>query len=301
MSTPVRRLGEAELPFVVDAIDPVAVVARGLTGAALTAEERECVVRPWPSVMPSTDLLLVSDGVEAGGLLVSEPSLRALHTSALATLAATELVVPGPVHAAVFGAGLVMRLQLMMTARRLRTVSRIVVHPTMVGSGTALETHVIALVDLTGVELSTTDDVDDAVSGARLVIVTSGSTAEIGCGRIEAGTVVVNASGRRLPTDLVAAAERIYVDDPALLTERTDDYLTHQAVDAGLAQVISGAHPGRSGTDETVLVELLGAGALDIRLACHLYRATDDRGLWSGSVPASWLASDDRERNEKWR
>ncbi|GAB3439738.1 hypothetical protein GCM10027436_22250 [Actinophytocola sediminis] len=282
----------------VDAIDPVAVVASGLTGAALTAEERACVVRPWPNMTSSTDLLLVSDGVEAGGLLVSEPILRALYTSALATLAATELMVPGPVQAAVFGVGLVMRLQLMLTASRLRTVSRIVVHPMMVGTGTPLDTHVIALVDLTGVELSMTDDVEDAVSGASLVIVTGDSVARIGAGGIAAGTVVVNASGRTLP-ELVAAAERIYVDDPALLDERTHDHLTQQAVDAGLAQVLSGAHPGRSGTDETVLVELLGAGALDIRLACQLYRATDDRGLWSGPVP--WPAGDDRERNEKRR
>lgn len=271
MSTPIQRLGDEELAAAVEAIDPVEVLAEDLTGA--TEAEQGRGLRRWPGT--TVDLVLVSD-TAGGGLLMSEPGLRALHAAALVTLAARELLAPGPVHSAVLGIGAVVQPLLTMIARRLPAVCRIVVCPATVGQGHAVGVRAIEQIDLAGVELSVTDDIAEAVAGAKLVIVTDDIAGELGHDTVARGALVVNAGGADLPAGLVAAVDQCYVDDLALLAARP---VTNRTVDADLGQVISGAHPGRSSPDDIVLTELLGAGALHARLAGGVGRAARERGL----------------------
>jgi ornithine cyclodeaminase len=274
MSTPIQRLGDEELAAAVEAIDPVEVLARDLVGDDPAENERGCVLRQWPN-----DLVLVSDTEDGGGLLVSEPGLRALHAAALAILAARELLAPGPVHSAVLGVGAVVQPLLTMIARRLPAVCRIVVYPATVDQGRAVGVHAIEQIDLAGVELWVTDDIGEAVAGAQLVIATGDTAEELGRDRMGQGALVVNAGGSDLPADLADAADQCYVDDLARLAEHKERHVTNRTVDADLGQVISGAHPGRSGSADIVLVELLDAGALHVRLARSLVHAARERGL----------------------
>ncbi|MFV2022385.1 hypothetical protein [Micromonospora sp. LOL_023] len=50
-------------------------------------------------------------------------------------------------------------------------------------------------------------------------------------------------------------------------------------IEAELGQLLVGEHAGRTGADDILLVDLLGAWALDVRLACTLHRAALSRGF----------------------
>jgi ornithine cyclodeaminase/alanine dehydrogenase-like protein (mu-crystallin family) len=279
MSAPIQRLGGEELAAAVAAIDPIDVLAADLVDDDHAEREQGEVLAPWSNSVYATDLVLVSETGHGGGLLMPEPDLRALHTAALAALAARELLAPGRVHCAVLGMGAVVQPLLTMIARRLPAVCRIVVCPATVGRGRAVGVHAVEQIDLAGVELSVTDDLDEAVAGAKLVIVIGGAALELRRDQIGPGALVVNAGGSDLPADLVAAADQRYVDDLARLAGHKERQVTSWRVEADLGQVVSGVHPGRSGPDDIVLAELLDAGALNVRLALCLGRAARERGL----------------------
>ncbi|WFE24178.1 hypothetical protein O7621_13470 [Solwaraspora sp. WMMD937] len=50
-------------------------------------------------------------------------------------------------------------------------------------------------------------------------------------------------------------------------------------IEAELGQLLTGEHAGRTGADDILLVDLLGAWALDVRLACTLHRVALSRGF----------------------
>ncbi|OLR92483.1 hypothetical protein [Actinokineospora bangkokensis] len=285
MGAPILPLGVEELSAATAVADLVGVLSAALAGRAPVPA---CRVRPWtgppagddaavdptpvdldpavldPAGQDGDGLLLVED--DDARFLVPAAGLRAVHAAALATLAARELVAPGPVRAVVLGTGAVLRPQLTMIVRRLPTVRHITVHP----AGARIDPGALAEVDLTSVTLSVAEDVGAAVEGARLVFAHDGAWV-VPADRLAPGALVVRAGA--CPVRAAAAAvDQRFTDDPAAAGDAVR-----------LADVLTGAHPGRATADAVVLVDLVGAAGLDL-VACVLHGAARERGFGAGGV-----------------
>lgn len=73
---------------------------------------------------------------------------------------------------------------------------------------------------LAGVGLSVTSRVSEAVFGANLVVVAGGARADVGVRELSKGAVLVNATGRDLPDDLVDGLSQVYMDDLPLMADK---------------------------------------------------------------------------------
>lgn len=171
------------------------------------------------------------------------------------------------------------------------------------------EWNVLDGLELAGIALSSGTSSQDAALGANLVVVAELGWDRLGLAHLSRGVLVINASRRDLPEELLTEVDRVYVNDLELLEHnqhrtfvrmhqagadpREDQiYRRHEGwfqrqrswrhgrrVENDLGHVLAeGGHP-RVDNDEVVLVELLAGGALDTRLAGHIHRAAIALGL----------------------
>jgi ornithine cyclodeaminase/alanine dehydrogenase-like protein (mu-crystallin family) len=159
--------------------------------------------------------------------------------------------------------------------------------------------RVIDQLDLDGVGWSVTPALTEAVFGANLIVATVASMQWLEIGHLAKGAVLINTTGKDLPDHVVGAVDQIYVDDAALIDRNPHRYFArmhmterdngpvwgragvrrYRHVEADFAELLTGAHPGRTHVDHVLLVELLGVQELDVRLACALHRAALEQGL----------------------
>jgi len=309
MTNPILRLNTDELLSALDAIDPVDVLVEELVGQTVGGSDGPpqpaATLTPWqaddePGVGPVAELMLLDDLVTGAKCVLPSSALYVFRTAALAALAARELVVPGVVTAAVLGNGFAAQASLSLIARNLTGLSHVAVCPESDEVNLPMEPRVIDQLDLAGVGWLMTTAVSEAVFGATLIIATIGRARWLEIGQLPKGAVLINTTGEDLPDDLVDAVDQIYVDDSSLISRNAHRYFArmHMAgngecppppgrivgrrpprVAADLAQVLTGAHPGRTHLDHILLVELLGARVLDARLASKLHGAALERGL----------------------
>jgi len=234
--------------------------------------------------------------------------LRMIRAAGLAALASRELAAPGVLTAAVFGTGTAIEVQIAVMAHYLPLLSHVAL--CSAGSWPAVAS-VLGELERAGIGLSAAADPERAALGANLLIVATPSPDRLRIGPLPLGALVVNAAGQDLPHDVVACASRIYVDDLALLERNRhrefaarhlagpadgcgpllghrEGWYRHppaghgyQPVRADLGMVLAGASPGRLDDDEILLVELLGAAAVDAGLAGQLGRAAAEHHLGS--------------------
>lgn len=130
--------------------------------------------------------------------------------------------------------------------------------------------------DLRGIELTSAASGAAAVVGANLVVVTAaapvaGPDADPGAPiHLAKGALLVNASGRDLPGTLLAEVTTVFVDDRRLVNTAAEQGLSRpksadghprHRIFADLRQVLLGEHPGRTGSDQVLLIELLSLAA----------------------------------------
>lgn len=285
----ILQLTASDLSCALDDEDLVDWLAEELVDrAAGIPRESDIVVYPWRATAaaadrPAPDFALIEDERIGARYVLSVPGLLACRAALLAGLAARLLLGPGARTVAVRGAGAAVSPHLMVIVRHRPRVARILVDPGTVRRGGCIDPAALDRVDLAGIQLTATT----TGSAADLVIVVTVTAGRPETGALTAGAVVVNASNRDLPDELVAAVDQLYVDDATLIEQHTDRYFVrrhldgHRPVAADLGQVLSGAHPGRTHGDHILLVELLSADTLDPRLARVLHRAAVNRRLGS--------------------
>jgi ornithine cyclodeaminase/alanine dehydrogenase-like protein (mu-crystallin family) len=296
MNSSLLRLGTDELWSALDDINPVDVLTEELIGRFLAGADSRPESPGTLTSRPETELAEFEDGVTGEKCQIPVSCLRMLRAATLATLAARALLAPGLVTAAVLGSGLAAQLQLAILARHVPDVSHVAVC-----GGSPIEPRVLDQLDLAGIGVSVTEEIDEAVLGSNLVIATGGGTGALKVGRLARGSVLVNAGGGDLPDEVVDGVDQVYVDDAGLIAANQHRYFVmvhndarapraerprrftdcHRSrrIEADLGELLTGKHSGRRGFDDVLLVELLSVDTLDAHLTSRLHQAALDRGL----------------------
>jgi ornithine cyclodeaminase/alanine dehydrogenase-like protein (mu-crystallin family) len=301
MAGRILRLDYDEVWLLLDRINPIELMAAQLIAPT--------DVVPGSLVPGSGDLVVFQD--KQTGSRCQLPALAPHHIQAatLSALAAHELLAPAVGTVAVLGSGRDAHLQLAVITRHLPDISHVAVFST--GGPDPLDPRIVELLDRAGVGLTVVSNVDDAVFGANLVILTGSGRYPLTLGRLARGAVLINAAGEDLPVEVVDAVDEVYVDSLGLLETnqhrhvvkahlggsgpRPDRQAAHEGwhrqraawqsryrIDADIGQVLAGQHAGRMHIDHIVLVELLGFTELDVILAHRLQQAAleHDIGAW---------------------
>ncbi len=304
MTGDVRPLDAERLFRALDELDLVDVLAAELTGGvgarepAGPAPSSRWTLETARSPDAGPELAVLSGPDAAPRLALPTADLRACRRAALTTLAARLLLAPGVVTVTVLGAGMAAHVQSAMLIRWLPDVSHVAVHSSM---ASPIPPELARRFASASIGLTLAASVDDAVFGATLVVVAGDEPPVLRRTRLARGAVVVNASGRELPAELVDGVSEVYVDDLALLSGQPRRYLATGAavpdlapgprrrpatrrrrrVAGDLRQVLTGVDAGRSRLDDVLLVELLSADKLDARLACRVCEAAAGLGAAS--------------------
>lgn len=276
MSGSIRRLGVDELWRSLEHVDLVAVLAVALRD---TTDRPRCAgLTPWPH---DEDLLLFEDPVTGDRSLLPATELRTIRTGALVAVAAAELLDSATMTVGVLGAGRDAQGQVLVIATCLRNISHLAAAAVDEHGGPPFEQWVFDHLDLLGIGLDVVRHAGEAVYGADLVLAAGPGADGLRYAHLARGSVLVNTSDQRLPTDVVRGADRVYVDDARLLTGHpqltADDARTgpgrvggRRHVDSELRRMLPGQHPGVVALNEIALVEILDTGPtspLDVPLA----------------------------------
>lgn len=302
MTETILQLRSHEVWSALEVIDPVATVAEYLIGRTVGRAGHGHRVFgqliSWSGAGRNGSELVLLDHPEATGpCVVPAQSLRSSHAAALAAVAARELLVSGGVTMAMLGPAEDVQPQLSVVARQVPDISHVALCGATMGTR-EIEPKLVDQLQLSGIELSVVSTVEEAVFGANLVVAaghptTVGDLTGLRIGGLARGTLLINATGHDLPTDLVDRVDQVYVDDLGLLDTYPDRHVvtTHRAtpppgtatmrprITGDLAQLLTCKDPGRRLASDIVLVELLGVHELNADLAYRIYEVATRTGL----------------------
>jgi ornithine cyclodeaminase/alanine dehydrogenase-like protein (mu-crystallin family) len=293
MPGPTLRLTTDDVTRLVDAIDPLDELVAELAGRGSRGHLTPCPVSPG-------ELVVLDDHVVGGRCLLPSSALEVVRTAAMAAFAARALTAPGVVTAAVVGVGPLPFVTLPLIGRHLAGLSHVAICPTGRDLDRPVARTVTDALDRAGIGWSVRSAVAESVFGATLVIATAVTRGWLGVGRLPTSATVINMTGRDLPDSLVDGVDHVFVDDLALVADNAHRYFARvhlhiadgprspaerpvgwrtRRVRADLGQLLRGTGPGRTHTDDVLLVELLGTARLDAGLAGTLYRAAREHGI----------------------
>jgi ornithine cyclodeaminase/alanine dehydrogenase-like protein (mu-crystallin family) len=220
-------------------------------------------------------------------------AISATRTAAYTALSARLLAVGDVRRIAVLGCGALARTHVDLLAAE-RPDARFVLHDLLPDRAAALADEVGA---------TSTADAREAVEGAGVVVCTTTTTqGYIELDWLAPGALVAHVSLDDLLPGAVLGAELLMVDDWGLVAaddrrilgrmwrrgevvgpagQRHDpDHTGGRAVDATLADVVAGSHPGRASADDRIVSNPFGMGVLDVALAAEVLRGarSEDRG-----------------------
>jgi ornithine cyclodeaminase/alanine dehydrogenase-like protein (mu-crystallin family) len=136
-----------------------------------------------------------------------------------------------------------------------------------------------------GLTVRAVDSIEEAVTGADLVLTaTSATTALLEEPWISAGAVVASVGTAEAGRDFAAASDLLIVDSREQLKKELIAEYGEEAPDwvsATVGEVVSGAHPGRTDPSQRILLITEGIASQDIALAHLVYEraAAKDIGM----------------------
>ncbi len=231
-----------------------------------------------------TALVLLFDAVTGDTLaLIDGESLTALRTGAAGGVAARILAAPAAAVAALFGAGVQGREQLLaLVAVRPIALVRVV---------TRSPAHAAALLrwaaerpELAGVRLETAT-AEAAVAGAAIVVTATSSATPVFAGdRLTAGVHVTAVGaftpGTRELDDQTIRGATVFVDQrDAALAEAGELTGLGPGDVREIGEVLGGVAPGRTGVDERTVFKSVGNAIQDLVVATAVYDRARELGL----------------------
>jgi len=248
---------------------------RGL-GAKLISIFPSNAARGLPTISSQVILLDAQTGVVRAAL--DGASITELRTSAVSALATDILARKDAHRLTVFGAGVQARnhIQAIMTVRKLDQVS--------ICSRTAEKARDLArtITSLTGgsCRCEAVADTSEAVRTADIIVTATTSVQPVFDGSLLQEGTHVNAIGSFKPhvrelDDATVTRSRIFVDIPSHALREAGDLMDpiargvigEDAVLAGLGELVTGRHPGRTMESEITLFKSVGAAMEDIIVA----------------------------------
>lgn len=249
--------------------------------------------------IPRADGLIVLFDRETARPVAIMPAahLSALRTSAYTALSVRLLGPPAPAKIAVIGAGVLGRAHLRLLG------------PRCPGAWFAVHDHLphrrdelVAAMTAEGLPCRPARTAEDAVRDAGIVVTTTTTTTGyLPYDWLSPGALVAHVSLDDVLPDVVRRADLVIVDDWPLVAAdgkrlagrmyRSGELLgpggetcdvaapAARRVDATLADVVSGRHPGRQSPGQIVLSNPFGMGILDVAMGAEVLRAAERLGL----------------------
>ncbi|MFE0174008.1 hypothetical protein ACFWZ2_16970 [Streptomyces sp. NPDC059002] len=272
---PRLRLTTGEAESAVRDLDAVDVVREALTmPSGATGDE---------SVMffdEAADELLLFDRVTRQEWRLPASTAVRLWRACLCAAAAHAFVAPGVITAGVIGADAMDRASLVLLSRALPGLSHVALYDDAVagpGDGPRPPRTVCGGDD--EVALALMRSAKDALIGADLVVLASNATCVAG-EWLARGTVLVNATPQDVTDELHKEVAHLVVDDPRLLPLAPGRRAARMAEPpARLGQLLGVGAVLRRHRDDTVLVDLYGAGLHQQWFVTRLCRSAHVRGL----------------------
>jgi len=134
------------------------------------------------------------------------------------------------------------------------------------------------------------DNIEQAVRGADLVLTaTNSGSAMLQDSWVGPGTVVATLDSAEPGRDLVENADLFVVDSREQLRKELTELFGPEApgwIDATVAEVVSGKHPGRTSNDQRVLIVTQGMASQDVALAHLVYKRAVERHIGQPMIAA---------------
>lgn len=213
-------------------------------------------------------ILLVDPATTAPVALVDESWNYSQRTVASVVLASAAVAPAEPATLALVGSGNLARtalgyyLRLLPSLRELRVTSRTPERREAFAAWAAAE-H--------GLAATAFESAEEAVRGAQLVLTcTSAQRPLVADSWVAPGTVVAALDTVELEPQLALNADLLLVDSREQLARELAECYGEGAperVDATFAEVLGGAHPGRTGADERIVIVSQGLASQDVALA----------------------------------
>jgi ornithine cyclodeaminase len=242
----------------------------------------------------ASGLTLLFDIETARPLCVMDAArVSGLRTAAVTTLAADLLGARSIERLALLGAGALARRHLELLPKRLPDLREIRLYDQFPGRAGALAACAAGAV--------VCDSAEQAIRGAQLVVpVTTTTSGYIAYDWLEPGALLVNVSLDDPLPEVVLRADKVFVDDWALVAADERRLLgrmlragqiagpdEHEAaspsaarrIDGQLGELVVGTRAGRSRPDEIVLVNPFGLAIEDIALGRRVYEVALGLGL----------------------
>jgi ornithine cyclodeaminase/alanine dehydrogenase-like protein (mu-crystallin family) len=261
-----------------------ALLDQAVAGVKWFATCNDNPARGLPRV-PAT--ILVCDGItgQMRGILEAR-ALTAWRTAALAAVAVNHCLTAPVGKAAIVGFGAIGQLLPYFLAAQTRAGSISVSGRNFEKTKADCETVARAL----QVPIVAEPTLEAAVQGADIVVTASGLDQDAPFLRgswLKPGvTVCALGSYQEIDETVIARANRIFVDNWAVCQVRGNlapfvrsRRLSGSDIAGEVADMVAGKLPARTSPDETILIVLIGLGALDIALAAQALEAARQQGI----------------------
>lgn len=283
-------LGEAVMPkpYIIDVsrhhgvwgVKSALIDSQNVVGVKLSSGYFENPVKyNLPSI---TGVVVVADSERGIPLAVMDASvITAYRTGAVAGVAAKYLARRDSEKAAIIGAGVQGRTQLLALAEVLR-LSEVKVYSRTLSSA---ERYVKEMGARTGLELTVAKSVEDAVKGVDVVSTATPSKEPIVMQKwLAAGTHITTVGcdhrGKQELEKSIYGIAKVVVDKREVALEK--EYLKPEQIYAELGEVVADLKPGRTSDEEITIMDSSGLGIQDAAAGIAAYNLAKKKkiGTW---------------------
>ena len=232
-------------------------------------------------------VIILNDPVTKLPVAIMDGTLiSAIRTGAVTGVCAKYLSPSRSRVVGLFGAGAQSKTQLMAIKASVPQIEKAYVFDI---SEARAESFAKEMTERIGIEVTPSDDRLFVIQGSDIVVTATTATEPIVHGRdIVKGTYVVHLGDNEVDEELVLKADKIVIDDWETDKHRMGDTMAYlyrdgkiddSRINASVADLVVGRHPGRENDDELTYTCNVGLGIYDVAIATRIYRYALENGV----------------------